>query len=118
MEEILVARSPMKKVESSHLPEILGEHRSLRSTAELWRELGHERRAYRRAALEVERYRRYAQALDRLCTAALAGNGLDNLLQKLVDGFLEVSGARGGGLCPRGGGRPWARAAVGRQEGV
>jgi len=118
MEEILVARSPMKKVESSHLPEILGEHRSLRSTAELWRELGHERRAYRRATLEVERYRRYAQALDRLCTAALAGNGLDNLLQKLVDVFLEVSGAEVGVLRLRDGDRLWSRAAVGLEEEV
>jgi signal transduction histidine kinase/ActR/RegA family two-component response regulator len=103
----------MKKVESSHLPEILGEHASLRSTAELWRELRHERRAYRRAAQEAERYRRYAQALDRLCAAAFAADGLDNLLQKLVDLFVEVSGAEVGVLRLREGDRLWSRAAEG-----
>src|SRR6516165_10541355 len=103
----------MKKVESSHLPEILGEHASLRSTAELWRELRHERRAYRRAAQEAERYRRYAQALDRLCAAAFAAHGLDNLLQKLVDLFVEVSGAEVGVLRLREGDRLWSRAAEG-----
>src|SRR5262249_45216916 len=54
-----------------------------------------------------------AQALDRLCAAAFAADGLDGLLQKLVDLFVEVSGADVGGLRLRDGDRLWSRAAEG-----
>ena len=114
MDEILVAGSPMKKGESSRPPESLGEHGSLRAPAELLRD--RERHAYQRAALEAERHRRYAQALDRLCAAAFAAEGLDSLdslLQKLVDLFVEVSGADVGGLRLRDGDRLWSHAAEG-----
>ena len=104
----------MKKGESSRPPESLGEHGSLRAPAELLRD--RERHAYQRAALEAERHRRYAQALDRLCAAAFAAEGLDSLdslLQKLVDLFVEVSGADVGGLRLRDGDRLWSHAAEG-----
>ena len=106
----------MKKGESSRPPESLGEHGSLRAPAELLRD--RERRAFRRAALEAELHRRYAQALDRLCAAAFAAHGLDNLLQSLVDLFVEVSGAEVGVLRLREGDRLWSRAAQGLEEEV
>src|SRR5262249_47152435 len=110
MDETLVAGSPMKKGESSR-PESLGDHRSLRPTAELLRE--RERHGYQRAALEADRHRRYGQALDRLCAGVFAADGLDNLLQKLVDVFVEVTGAEDGVLRLRDGDRLWSRAAEG-----
>jgi signal transduction histidine kinase/FixJ family two-component response regulator len=89
-----------------------------RTPEDLAHELDQEKRARVRAVAEGERQRRLAQALDRLWAVALAGARVDDLLQKLLEVFVDcvpvdVAVAR---LCE--GDRLRSRAALGLEEEV
>src|SRR5215831_18311084 len=77
-----------------------------------------EKQFHERAALEVERYARYAKAFDQLCAATLGTESLQSLLQKLIEILVEASQADVGVLRLRDGDRLKSRAAVGLEEEV
>src|SRR5262249_7138249 len=77
-----------------------------------------EKQFHERAALEVERYARYAKAFDQLCAATLGTESLKSLLQKLIEILVEASQADVGVLRLRDGDRLKSRAAVGLEEEV
>src|SRR6516164_4023018 len=52
-----------------------------------------EKQFHERAALDAERYARYAKAFDQLCAATLGTSSLPSLLQKLIEILVEASRA-------------------------
>jgi signal transduction histidine kinase/FixJ family two-component response regulator len=61
-----------------------------RTAEDLARELEQEKRARMRAVGEGERQRRLAQALDRFSGVVLAATGVDDLLHKLLEVFVDT----------------------------
>jgi signal transduction histidine kinase/ActR/RegA family two-component response regulator len=100
------------------------QHRQVSSTTsapsqgDLADELEREKQFHARAALDAERYARYAKAFDQLCAAVLGTNSLQGLLQKLIEILVEASRADVGVLRLRDGDRLKSRAAVGLEEEV
>jgi signal transduction histidine kinase/ActR/RegA family two-component response regulator len=70
------------------------------------------------ALREVERQRRFAKAIDRLLTSVLADDDLDDLLQKLLEIFVEIARPEIAVIRLREGDRLRSRAAVGLEEEV
>jgi signal transduction histidine kinase/CheY-like chemotaxis protein len=89
-----------------------------RPQGDLLRELEHERRARRQALAEAESQRRFAQALDRLTTAAVTSQKLEELLQGLLDMFIEATRVGIAVVRLREGERLRSRAAVGLEDEV
>jgi len=85
---------------------------------ELGRELEHEKRARVRATAEAEKQRRLAQALDRLASVVSTSANVDDLLQKLLEVFVDSVPVDVAVLRLRDGDRLRSRAAIGLEEEV
>jgi signal transduction histidine kinase/FixJ family two-component response regulator len=88
------------------------------STDDLLRELEHARAAHQQAVAEAETQRRVAQAHDRLSAAMAGSRSIAELLQSLLEMFVDVAGVDVAVLRLRDGELLRSRAAVGLEDEV